>query len=120
MYNSEKAATFIGWIPCNRPSASHPFPRPYEDYEVNQGLWKCKYCSREARKDLRDVHGFPPDMYDPVNYMKALGTMHGYRMIKEGEMTKVRVFRFQGDVYRQGWGKTPVDALAALYDAENP
>lgn len=125
MNDNEKAATFIGWKPeqvCD-----------VDNYETTGDRAYCPRCHNfietvsatvgDFARSIRILchHSVPaPDMNDPRNYMKALEACHGYRMIKEDAMTEVRAFKFIDSEYKQGWGKTPVETLAALYDAEHP
>jgi hypothetical protein len=61
-----------------------------------------------------------PDMSDPRNYMKALEAIEA----SDGGMwdrTSVRRWYFiRSSNGKGGMGKTAVQALAALYDAEHP
>lgn len=101
MTENEKAATFIGW----EPGMMCP--------QVRRKAWKCTACGFYDKDLTGEPHSLlAPDMSDPRNYMEALEG-------RDWERTRYRRWIISTPEYTYS-GDTPVEALAALYDAEHP
>lgn len=110
MTPNQKAATYVGWSPCNGqvPCDRLSHEKPIPDSETFHG---CSIWTHDA-----------PDMSRPENYMRALSTAleKGWdwsigNSRKNGPRTYIMK---QGDRFIEK--ATPVEALTALYDAERP
>jgi hypothetical protein len=99
--DNEKAATFIGWKPELEPAQpSYPNLKLYHPY---RGYMPA------------------PDMSDPRNYMKALEESNVHYQIRGGpdKQWDRQVWLQRNDNSVEIERFTVVEALAALYDAEN-
>lgn len=117
MTDNEKAATFIGWkseTSCwvgegGRSTAAFFDARP-------DGVCDCGWTFEhpEAGQISSTVPSHlepPPDMSDPRNYMKA---QVAWSILTHRESWTATPLN---SISPRGYGKTPVAALAALYDA---
>ena len=100
MTDNEKAATFIGWT---------------------DGEFTCIYhepCPSDCRERKRKPLG-APDMSKPENYMRALNALPvelTWMIYRDAEGDhETRIDRFKPTVII---GRTPLEALAALYDTQ--
>lgn len=117
--DNEKAATFIGWRVCSG---------VWEEWRGMDRYFKCTGCSAESSGDgVGRQHGKPDfrasDMSDPRNYMKALEAVVPNFSIRRTSANARWIVQW-GDDKSQHYGQTMalavMQALAALYDTENP
>ncbi len=116
MTDNEKAATFIGWKPgerCNTEGIAWldcPHKQFKYHYDGGDTLGVCVEI---------EPHDIPaPDMTDPGNYMKALEKIDPLKWKWNLARDYCIIDDWEGNLEFEG--RTPVEALAALYDVEHP
>jgi hypothetical protein len=126
MNDNQKAATFIGWVPCEL-SEHDPVATYWQSFTRVMDGWRCPECGRFAQ-DPRDIHPICPLMTDAHNYMRALeaacqrshldvlfgfeGTGSHYCQLGDDKATERPLIPGHGN----SWGQAAVRVLAHLYD----